>query len=173
MEQHHTAARKSFFAACLAASVLCLSAGYAGTGQWIGAVIALITGPAWLLARKYPAFWLRFICLLGSVCLAVTGMLGGSSSWLMIFSSVAALAIWDLLYLDEALGSHSYGEQTRLYEIKHLQSLALALSSGLFVAFLGRLLYLQIPFVILILFIALAVFGLERVWGYVKKMDKR
>ena len=167
------APRKTFFAACLAVSVLCLTAGYVSTEQWIGAGISLIIGPSWLLVRKYQATWLRLLCLLGTLCLAVASMLRGSPPWLMIFSSVAALAAWDLSDLEDALGNHSSGEQTRLYEIKHLQSLVLALSFGLFAAFLGRLLFLQIPFVILIFFIALTVFGLDRIWSYIKKMDKR
>ena len=48
------ALRKIFFVICLVVSMLCLAAGYGIAGQWIGAVIAIITGLAWLLARKYP-----------------------------------------------------------------------------------------------------------------------
>jgi hypothetical protein len=172
MEQQRLAPRKTFFAACTVVSVLCLAAGYAVTGLWVYAAIVIITGPAWLLARKYPASGLPHICLLGSVFLAAAGMLSGFPPSLMILGSGAALAAWDLLLLDAALGSYTSGEQTRRYEINHLQSLALALGAGLFATFLGRLLNLQIPFVILMLFIALAVFGLVRVWSYVKKMDK-
>ena len=167
------ALRKTFFVICLVVSMLCLAAGYGIAGQWIGAVIAIITGLAWLLARKYPASWLPHICLLASVCLAVVGRLTGAPPLLMICGSGLALAVWDLLFLDDALGSHSSGEQTRRYENKHLQSLALALGSGLIVAFLGRLLNLQIPFVILVLFVVLVVFGLDRVWGYIKKRANR
>lgn len=163
------ALRKTFFAVCLVVSVLCLATGYGIAGQWIGAVMAIITGSAWLLARKYPASWLPHICLLASVCMAVVGRLTGSSPLLMICSSGIALAVWDLLLLDTALGSNSSGEQTRQCEDKHLQSLVLVLGFGLFVVFLGRLLTLQIPFVLLVLFVALAVFGLDRAWGYIKK----
>jgi hypothetical protein len=171
MKQQRLAPRKTFLAACVVVSVLCLSAGYALTGRWVGAVIVMITGPAWLLARKYPASLLPHLCLLGSVCLTVGGLLSGIPPLLMFFDSGAALAAWDLLFLDDALGSYTSGEQTRQYEINHVRSLALALGSGLFVTFVGRLLNLQVPFVILMLFMALAVFGLERVWNYVKKMD--
>jgi hypothetical protein len=169
MEQQRLAPRKTLFAACLVVSVLCLASGYASTGQWIGALIAMITGPAWLLARKYPASWLPLVCLLGSVCLAGAGMLSGSPPLLMICGSVAVLAAWDLLFLDDALGICSFGEQTRQYESQHLQALALALGCGLFLASLGGLYYLKVPFVVLILLVALAVFGLERVWVMLKK----
>jgi len=163
------ALRKTLFAVCLAVSVLCLAAGYGIAGQWIGAVMAIITGLAWLLARKYPASWLPHICLLASVCMAVVGRLTGSPPLLMICGSGIALAAWDLLLLDAALGSNSSGEQTRQYENKHLQSLVLVLGSGLCVVFLGRSLTLEIPFIWLVLFVALAVFGLDRAWGYIKK----
>jgi hypothetical protein len=164
------ALRKTFFAVCLVVSVLCLAAGYAIAGQWIGVVVAIITSLAWLLARKYPASWLPHICLLASVCMAVVGQLTGSPPLLMICGSGIALAVWDLLLLDAVLGTNSSGEQTRQYEKKHLQSLVLVLGSGLCVVFLGRLLTLQTPFVLLILFVALAVFGLDRAWGYIKRM---
>ena len=87
----------------------------------------------------------------------------------MICGSGVALAIWDLLLLDDAVKGSSLGEQTRRYENKHLQSLALALGCGLMVAFVGRLLNFQIPFAILMLFVILAVFGLDQVWGYIKR----
>lgn len=161
--------RKTSFTVCLVISVLCLAAGYGIAGHWIGAVMAIITGFAWLLARKYPASGLPLICLLASVCMAVVGQRNGSSPLLMICGSGIALAVWDLLLLDVALGNNSSGEQTRYYENKHLQSLVLALGFGFFVAFLGRLLTLQIPFVLLVLFVALAVFSLDRAWGHIKK----
>lgn len=163
------ALRKIFFAVCLVISVLCLAAGYGITGQWIGAMIVIITSPAWLLAQKYPSSGLPLICLLTSVCMATAGQLTGAPPFLMICGSGIALAVWDLLLLDVALGSNSSGEQTRQYEKKHLQSLILALGFGLFVAFLGRLLTFRIPFVLLAFFVVLAVFSLDRVLDYIKK----
>ncbi len=163
------ALRRICFAVCLVVSTLCLAAGYAVAGQWIGTALALVTGPAWLLARKYPALWLPIICLLASVGLAVVGRLAGAPPVLMIGGAAIALAVWDLLLLDVALGGASLGEQTRAYEASHLRSLALALGGGLLGVFLGRWLQLQIPFFITAALVALAVFGLDRAWGYVKK----
>jgi hypothetical protein len=165
--------RKIFFAACLVLSVLCLAAGYGIAGQWIGVVMAIVIGLAWLLARKYSASGLPLICLLASVGMAVVGGLTGVSPLLMICGSGIALAVWDLLLLDVTLESNSSGEQTLQYENKHLQSLVLALSSGLCAAFLGRLLTLQTPFVLLALFVILTVFSLDLVWGYIEKVVYR
>ena len=160
--------RKVLFFVCMILSVFCLAAGYAIARQWIGACAAILIVPAWLFVRKHPGTWLLSICLFASVGLAVTGRLTGSPSWLMICSSGIALAVWDLLFLDDAMGSKSSNEQSRRYESRHLQSLALALGSGLLVAFLGRLLNLQIPFIAMMLLIALLIFGFERIWGLSK-----
>jgi hypothetical protein len=161
--------RKTAFVTCLIVSVLCLAAGYWITGQWIGAVIAIAIGLGWLLARKYPLPELQLICLLASVGMAAIGRLTGSPPLLMICGSGTALAVWDLLLLDVALEGSSSGEQAHQYENNHLQSLILALGLGLFLAFLGRVVTLDIPFVLLVPLIALAVFSLDRVWGYIKK----
>ena len=161
--------RKTFFVICLVLSILCLAIGHGIVGNWIGTGFALLTGFAWLLARRYSASGLSIICLLASVGLAAAGVLTGSPPLLMISSSGFTLATWDLLLLDTALGSNVPGEQTKRYESIHLQSLALALGCGLIVAFLGRFLNLQIPFIVLVLFVSLVIFGLDRIWGYIKK----
>jgi hypothetical protein len=163
--------RKTVFLICLAVSMLCLVAGYGIAGKWIGVVIALVTGFVWLFAGKYPSSGLPFVCLAGSVCLAVVGRLVGSPPLLMICGSGFALAVWDLIFLDEVLGGNLLEEQTKQYERKHLQSLALALGSGLLMTFLGRMINLQIPFVVAIVFVALIIFGLDRAYGYIKNRN--
>ncbi|HMB22952.1 MAG: hypothetical protein ACM33V_09075 [Chloroflexota bacterium] len=167
------APRKFIFAACLLVSTLCLAAGYGIIGKWAGTVLAVITGLTWLLARKYPASGLPLICLLASVCMAVVGQLTGSPSLLMICGAAVALAVWDLLLLDVALEGTSSDEQTRRYEDKHILSLVLALGSGLVVVVLGRLIILQIPFVMLVLLVALAAFSLDRVWVQIKRQRSK
>ena len=161
--------RKTLFTTCLTVSLLCLTAGYGVVGGWVGAAIAAITGYAWLLARKYPASGLPFICLMVSVCLAAAGQLVGAPSLLMICGSGLALAVWDLVLLEGALRGNQFGEQTRRYEIKHLQALALALGPGLSVPFIGRLLTLRIPFVLLMILVVLVPIGLDRIGSYIKK----
>ncbi len=160
--------RKIFFIVCLAVSMLCLAAGYGIAGEWIGSAIAIVTGLTWLPARKYPDSGLPFICLAVSAILAVVGRLSGSPPVLMIFGSGFALAVWDLVFLDMALGGNSPEEQTRQYESKHLQSLALALGFGLLMTFFGRMLNLHPPFVVMLIFIALVIFGLDRAYGYIQ-----
>jgi hypothetical protein len=152
--------------------VLCLATGYGIAGQWMGAAIAILMGPAWWLARKYPRSWLPLVCLLGSAGLAAVGRLIGSPPVLMIFACAGSLAVWDIVLLDSELGSPSSVQQTRQYENKHLQSLMLALGGGLLGALLGRLVNVQISFIVLLLFITFILFALDRVWGYIKQTAK-
>lgn len=162
-------ARKLFFALSLAALMLCLLTGYGLAGQWIGVVLALITGAGWLLGLKFPRAWLPHACLLASVGLAIAGCLAGYSPVLMIIGSGAALAVWDTLLLNVALRNSSPATQTRRYETGHLQLLALAIGSALVVVLLGRSLHVQIPFLAMVVFVALITLGIDRVWGYLDK----
>lgn len=160
--------RKPLFILSLVTLVLCLTAGFGIAGKWIGVLAAILMAPAWLFTRKNTDPWLPFLCLLASVGLAVAGTLIGASPFLMILSSAVALAVWDLTCLDSALKHNSFGEQTRRYQNKHIQSLALALGLGLFGALLGRFINLRFPFIIVMLLIVLTLFALDRVWIYIK-----
>lgn len=153
-------------------SLLCLAAGYGIAGYWVGAAIAILMAPAWWLAQKDPALSLPTVCLSVSVGLAVVGRLIGCSPVWMIFGSAAALAAWDLVLLDSAVGNHSSGEPTRLYENRHLQSLLMALGFALLAIVLGRFVNIHLPFIVLLLSLAFIFFALDRVWGHIKKMGK-
>jgi len=178
MESTHKFSKTLFFI-CLAISMGCLAAGYGIAGLWIGAIITIISGLVWLLARKYPFSWLPHICLSVSVGLTVVGLLTGAVPWLMICGSGFALAAWDLLSLEDALRNISYNEQTRRYENKHLQLLTLAVGLGLMLALVGRTLNFEIPFMesthnfsmVMLLLAALVIFGFERLWAALKKRD--
>jgi hypothetical protein len=152
---------------------LCLAAGYGMAGKWMGSLVAILMGPAWLFARKNMDPWLPFICLLASVGLAVAGRLFGAPYLLMILGSALALAAWDLTYLDVALRNNSFGEQTRRYENKHIQSLVLALGFGLFGTILGHIIVLRFPFVVLMLLITFTLFAMDRVWNYIKRTGSK
>lgn len=163
--------RKSLFIASLVASSFCLLAGYALAGQWIGVTASLVVGASWLLARKYPESWMPLICLVAAQGLAIGGCLSGASPLLMIFGSGISLAIWDITLLNASLDESAYNEGTRRYEHRHIQSLLIAIGAGLFIASAGHFLRLQVPFIGLVLFIGLFVFGMDRAWGYIKKTN--
>jgi hypothetical protein len=171
-EQKNMSLHKNILVICLMISVVCLAAGYWIAGKWIGALGAILMGPAWFFARKNTDPWLPFVCLLASVGLAVAGRLFGASYLLMIFGSTLALAVWDLIYLDTALGKNSFGAPTRRYENQHIQSLVWALGFGLFVVLLGRVISIRVPFIVMMLLISLTLFALDYVWGYINRTGK-
>lgn len=164
--------RKTLFFICLILSTLCLAVGYGLGRQWMGTIVAILLGPVWWLSLNHPGSGLPFICLLLSVGLAVVGRLTGSPALWMIFGSTAALAVWDLVLLDAALGNTSLGVPNRQYESQHLRALLLALGFALLAILLGRFVNIQLPFVILLISLALLLFGLDRVFGYIKKVGK-
>jgi hypothetical protein len=161
--------RKVLFVMCLIISLLCLATGYGIAGYWVGAAIAMLMGPAWWLAQKYPYSSLPSACLSMSVGLAVVGSLIGCLPLLMIFGSAAALAAWDLIFLLSAVGNNSSGEQNRRYENRHLQSLLMALGFALLAIALGRFVNIQLPFIVLLLSLAFILFALDRAGDYIKK----
>ena len=165
--------RKTAFSACLVLSALLLAAGFAFARLWPGFGFALVCAPAWYFARKYPDSGLPLTCLLGSVVLSIAGLLTGAPASLMMIGAGLALAAWDLLRLDLALGDAVSEPQTLRYEFKHLQSLALSLGCGMVVAILGHFLNLRFPFFVMMLLVALAIFALDRIWGIIKKKETR
>ncbi len=162
--------RKSLIFLCPAISAACLAAGYAVTGQGIAAVMALLTLPLGLLARKRPATVPPSAALAASVSIAAAGLLTRAPSVLMILGAALALASWDLVLWEQTLtdNSISSAQTIALLETRHYQSLALALAPGLLIAITGPLIRVQLPFMGLVLLVILALFSLDRVWRTLK-----
>jgi hypothetical protein len=161
--------RKALFVISLLISTLSLAAGYGIARHWLGLSVALLLAPTWWLARKHPGSGLPLVCLSVAVGLAVIGRLTGSPPLWMISGSAAALAAWDLLLLDSALGKTAPGVPTRQYEGRHLRALLLALGSALLAILVGRFVTIQLPFVVLLLSLAFLLFSLDRIWRILKK----
>lgn len=154
---------------CMAASSICIAAGYAFIGQWIGVALTFIAGIIWLYARKYPSSDLPEIGLVLSVGLATAGLLWRSQAVLMLCGSCFALASWDLVSLADELQKSSNEIQTKRFENKRLHSLMLALGGGLAPSLAGRLLHFQINFVVLLIFVGLVILGLDQIWLLIKE----
>jgi hypothetical protein len=161
--------RKTLFVSVLILSTLSLAAGYGIAHQWMGMIAALLLGPVWWFARKHPGPGMPFASLSFAVGLAVIGKLSGSPPVWMIVGSTAALAAWDLLLLDSALGNTVPGVAARQYENRHLWTLLLALGLALLATLLGRSITIQLPFVVLLLSLAFLLFALDRVWNILNK----
>jgi hypothetical protein len=84
----------------------------------------------------------------------------------MIGSASFGLAAWDFLLLEETLKDNSNDQAYRNYLISHFKTCAGAVSCGMVIALVGRLISLQIPFFVMLGLVALIVFTSGRVWRY-------
>jgi hypothetical protein len=165
--------RKALFLVSLVIALVCLAGGYGTTGQWVGAILVFLIILAWPFSQRFHLTWSAPACLVSLVFLAAAGLLAGAPAFLMIPGAVAALAAWDLLGLDRTMQGSSPSETARQFEQNHIRSLALALGLGVLVAVTGSLLILQFPFIILIGLVLLNLFGLDRVFWYLKNRRAR
>ncbi|HLO15546.1 MAG TPA: hypothetical protein VK206_12000 [Anaerolineales bacterium] len=101
-------------------------------------------------------FWLASILLI-MFLLAAVGMMANLSTPLMIIASTAALAWWDLTHFGQSIVIDQPFETRPLLERTHLQSLVLAISAGLILAFVSAYLDLQISFVGMVLLVVFTI----------------
>ena len=160
---------KALYRSSLLISLACLAGGYVMAGQWLGAGAVLPPILALLFAGRFPVAWLPHACLLSLVCLAAGGLLAGAPAFLMIPGAAAALAAWDLVNLDRVMAGRPSSPTARRYEQQHAVTLAAALGLGLMLAGAGRLLPLQIPFVLLVFLVLVDLFSLDRMSRYLRK----
>lgn len=156
------ALRTGLFLVCLAVSTTCLALGFWNAGKWAALPAVFLSAGLWLFARNSPTGWLPLASLALSAGLAALGTLLGAQPVLAIPGAAFALATWDLALLEHSLKGCPEAEDTRRYEIKHIRSLAFSLTLGLLAAELGLGLQFRIPFGLMLLLAALALYSLDR-----------
>lgn len=149
--------------ACSTACALCLAAGFALAGKWVGAGLAGLVWLGWLFAAGWPPS----ILLTASVALAAGGVWAGAPPLLMLPAATLALAGWDVARWEAFLDGASPAVAARSSR-RHYACLALALGPALLVAWAGGLVHFQLPFAVLVFLVALALLGLNRLWGLIK-----
>ena len=160
--------RRVLFLLSLLIALACLSGGYGMRGLGLGAALVLLPILALLFSQKSAAGGLPATCLVSLVALAAAGLLAGAPAYLMIPGAAAALAGWDLANLERTMQGSSSSPTARRFEKRHALSLAIALGFGLFMAATGRLVSLEIPFVLLILLVVIDLFSLDRVTHHLR-----
>lgn len=138
-------------------SVTCLSFPYLLAGHWPIMLIFLVMAAFWRFLKKRSVFWSSSILLMVFVLIAVAGMMAEYSVLLMAVACTAALAWWDLANFEQSIVVNQPLETLFLLERYHLLSLAMAVSGGLILAFVGSFLNLQIPFIGTVLLVSLAI----------------
>jgi hypothetical protein len=156
---------------CPIVCTICLAAGHAVNGWGIVMMAGASTGLTWGLAKKWPATLLPLAALVISIAWGAAGLLAGAPSLLMILSAAFALASWDLVLFDHILADNpiSSAPTLALFQNRHYRGLALALGLGLLIVLAGRTIQMQISFVIIGLFVLLALFSIDRVWSALKE----
>lgn len=151
MESHST-----LILTCLAISSGCLAAGYILAGYWLIFLAFPLMLIAWLLTYKRSTYLSASILLSGNVILASVGIIADLSSALMVIACTTALVSWDLLQLDQSASGYPLGKKNGALEKYHLNSLALAASTGLILSLISANISLQFPFVLIAILVLLA-----------------
>lgn len=152
---------------CLVSSIVCVGTVYLPAGHWS----ILVALPAmmifWIIMKTRSAFWSASSLLFVYVFLAAIGVVMNLSVPLLAVGCACALASWDLTHVGGAMLDQENPEARVRLERQHLRSLAMAFSLGLAFALLGMYLSLQLPFLISVILVLIAIgsltYGLQAV----------
>jgi hypothetical protein len=148
------------FRVCLFALVKLLLVGYGLAGHLpAGFALSLVTLCGWA-ALRFQRRWLPSTLLVISVCGAAGGLLADGSPFLMVAVISAALACWELAGRPENQKGAILDPPQRVDERAHLILLVFSTGLGLFLAEMGLLVKIRLPFVAVLLAALLALFGL-------------
>jgi len=151
----------------LATGALALGYGLGGMALWVLPIVAL--GGLWLLALWRRLAWAAWLGLALYAALAAAGLLLGLAGGWMLLGLVAALAAWDLDWFLHRLKQVGWvAEEGDLARRHHLR-LLLVLGLGLLPAAVALELELDLGFGIVLLLGSLAIFGLSRAVGFLRR----
>lgn len=157
---------KILFFICLVISIVMAAYGFYRIDSFPGIISVLTSGAAWfILHKKVP-----YICLTVSIIIAVTGLILGVPKIFIFLYSGFSIASWDLALMDMNLSSNAHDQKSSLYQIIRLKLLALVLAAGFLTGVIILFLNLNIPFVLMILFICLAFFFIDRIIRILRKL---
>jgi hypothetical protein len=145
--------------ACTALSVICLGLAYMREGRWwILAVLAAMS-IFWLAMKRWSLFGSASALLLIYLAAAATGVLTNLPVPLLVTGCTFALVSWDLALFSEKMETNPSSPLAALMERAHLRSLAGACGGGLLLALLSTAIHVDLPFIIVLLLVLLAVGG--------------
>ena len=161
------AAKLALASTALAAAALALGYGLGGT--WIGTGLILLVGLLWLAGQWRRWGWVASPALVLFVGTAAFGLwLGLGAGW-MLAGVVAALSAWDLDHFAQRLKRAGRVEGARALERGHLGRLLAVDGLGLALGALALGLRIQFGFGAALVLGLLAVWGLSRVVGFLRR----
>lgn len=146
-----------------------LVAGYAIGGLWIWTLPILGLAALWLLAERRGLKWLTSLELLLYVGLAAIGLWQQLAFGLMLLGIIAALATWDMENFHQRMKDVERVDHREGLERKYLQRLLIVEGSGALLAVAAVNLSVTFSFGSALLLGLLAVVGLSRTIGYLRR----
>ena len=153
----------------LVMATACLGIGYALAGYWQIVPVLLGTFFFWAWMKKQSVAWSDSTFLLVYTVLAAAGVVIDLSVALMVITSAFTLASWDLLRFEQGLVGNASSHTDMALEKHHLRSLAVALVTGLLFAMLSLYIRLQLPFIVIVSLVLIALGGLTYGVQYIRK----
>jgi len=117
-------------------------------GEWIMILILPAAPVFWIAFRGQSILWRSSCLLVAYVALAALVVLQGLPVALLVVGVAAALGAWDLTNFAQALVVAAGADDAVPLRRAHLQSLAVALSAGISLSFVGFAANLDLPFAV-------------------------
>lgn len=151
---------------CVLASIACLGLAYLLSGYWIILFLFLAMAIFWIVMKRWSIFQSASSLLAIYMVLAAIGIALNLPVLLVAPGCVAALASWDLTNFGQEVGDKQSTETRLPIERCHLRSLAVAAFVGSILALISSYANLQIPFVVIVFLVLIAVgsltYGLQQ-----------
>ena len=157
---------RKFWYISLGCATCALVAGYAIGGLWIWTLPILGLAALWLLGQPE---WISSLELLLFVGLAVIGMWQELPFGWMLLGIIGALATWDMENFQQRMGVVESVEHRELMERKYLQRLLIIEGSGAIFTLAAVSLTVNFSFGSALLLGLLAMFGLSRTIGFMRR----
>ncbi len=155
------------------AAALAMIAAYALSALWVGSVIILALGLIWLVGQQRQVKWLVDLGLIAFIVMAAFGVWRGVGAGWMLFSTVVALAAWDLAHFARRLGQVDQVVAEARLRQAHLWQLLMTLGLGFVLGGVALSIQLKMELGWLIGLGLLVVVGLSRVLGLINKQNNQ
>lgn len=151
------------------ASTCTLAMGYALDGVWQGALLIVALGFLWLFDQWRGGSWVASVGLVFFVGAAAAGLWLDLGDVWMLLGVVAALSAWDLDRFARRQKNAERVENVQQLERRHLWRLLIVDGLGFLLAVVGLGLKIKVSFGVALLLVLLAVLGLSRVVGFLRR----
>ncbi len=158
-----------FFVTHLVVAVAALAVGLALSGLLVVALFVVFVSSFWFFSQQRGVHGLETLFLFGFILAAVSGFWTHAPSFLMLFSTVAALGAWDLDQFLQRLNSVKRVEMETGLGSAHLRRLMLVEVIGVLVGSVALSARIQLDFWVAGILVLIAVIGLSRLVAYLRR----